>query len=122
MLLVILLCVTVIRLVGGGASYGNVFVDNKPICDYGWGLRDAEVVCSMQNMSAVAATSRSTFGRVNSGDFGMTRVQCEGGEKDVRSCKHDTEIPSWACDGGWAAGVVCDGGNTGLYNISISLL
>ena len=57
--LVILLFVIVIRLVGGGASYGNVLVDNKPICDGGWDQIDAEVVCSMLNMSAVAATTYS---------------------------------------------------------------
>ena len=89
-------------------------MENKPICgDWAWDLRDAEVVCGMQNMSAVAATRYSQFGQVNSEDFGMYRVECEGGEKDVRNCTHRTEIPS-RCDGGDAAGVVCDGGNTGL--------
>ena len=88
-----------------------MLVDNKPICHYYWDLRDAEVVCKMMNMSALAAIRKSQFGRVNRGEFGMDDVRCEGGEKDVRNCTHDTKIPP-RCHGGDAAGVVCDGGNT----------
>ena len=109
--------IVTVRLEGGGWNYGNVFVDGKAICNgdtYLWDLRDARVVCSMLNLpDAVAATTESEFGEVNPDDFGMWKVDCEGNEEDIRDCPHSSDIPSWACDGGTAAGVVC-GGNTRL--------
>ena len=99
---------------GGGRNYGNVFVDGKPICDVEWDLRDAQVVCAMLNLrDALAATTRSAFGRVRP-PFGRTKVGCEGNETDIRDCSHSIVIPSWWDCNVWAAGVVCRGGNTGL--------
>ena len=103
--LVVIVVVTV-ELRGGGPMAGNVFVDGRPVCDDEWDLRDAAVVCRLLfNVSALAATTDSQFGRVGS-DFSMDNVNCTGEEEDLRECHHETKDD---CRGTEAAGVVCGG-------------
>ena len=83
---------------------GNVFVDGQPVCDDRWDLRAAAVVCRMMfNVSALAATTRSAFGRVGYA-FAMTEVNCTGEEDDLRDCQHEIPRRCWQ-----AAGVLCGG-------------
>ena len=85
---------------------GNVFVNGGPVCDDEWDQRDAEVVCRMLfNVSALAATTDSLFGRVGE-DFSMDEVNCTGHEKKITDCQHETEDN---CRPWNAAGVVCGG-------------
>ena len=63
---------------------------------------------------AVAATTGSLFGEVNV-FYGMSDLECEGNEEDIRDCPHRSGIfIPWKCRShGHTAGVVCSG-NTKL--------
>ena len=53
-------CVGNLCLVNGGSSYGNLYVNDKPVCDDYWDIDDAYVACrSMGYGFASKATIRS---------------------------------------------------------------
>ncbi|GAV05681.1 hypothetical protein RvY_15774 [Ramazzottius varieornatus] len=100
-----------VRLIGGSTEYeGNVQIyhDHKwgSVCDDGWDIRDATVVCRQLGYT------RSDFGTTNS-RFGLggrqiwlSNVQCWGYERNLTTCRSD----GWGnsdCDTNEAAGVIC---------------
>ena len=94
-----------ITLVGGpNAQQGNVFVNGMPVCDDGWDLKDALVVCNQLGFpSVLRATESSEFGRVPT-TFRMDDVECTGEETSLLECKHD-RIDD--CGSNEGAGVIC---------------
>ena len=84
---------------------GNVFVGGRPVCDDGWSLVNAEVVCrELGHYGVEMITQRSHFG-YTSGHFSLDDVACHGNETSLAACPHSkTEN----CYGGEAAGVICD--------------
>ena len=90
---------------GPGIYKGNIFVGGKPICDDGWGLVNAEVLCrELQFFGVNMITKGSHFG-YTSGHFSMDDLACHGNESKITHCPHSE---SENCYGGEAAGVVCD--------------
>ncbi|XP_078725437.1 scavenger receptor cysteine-rich domain-containing protein DMBT1-like [Lampetra fluviatilis] len=82
-----------IRLVGGGSScqgrvevfYGGAW---GTVCDDGWSLQNAQVVCRQLGCgSAVAALSVAYFGQ-GYGQIWLDDVQCSGDEPQLSSCQH----------------------------------
>eukprot|EP00092_Neocalanus_flemingeri_P006029 GFUD01006497.1.p1 GENE.GFUD01006497.1~~GFUD01006497.1.p1 ORF type:complete len:1454 (-),score=172.81 GFUD01006497.1:158-4519(-) len=73
---------------GSSSSQGKVFVNNRPICDYGWDAKDATVTCRTLGYSFGIPTSGSIFGNVPV-DFIFKQVACNGSETSLANCGHD---------------------------------
>merc|ERR1719153_563773 len=85
---------------------GNVYVDDKPVCDDEWDDTDASVVCKELGFSSGGkATVESHFGKVDlETQSGFDEVDCWGGESSLVNCLHDSDHD---CYDGEGAGVVC---------------
>ncbi|XP_019630260.1 PREDICTED: scavenger receptor cysteine-rich domain superfamily protein-like [Branchiostoma belcheri] len=102
-----------IRLVGGHSSNEGrveVFHDGQwgTVCDDGWDLYDAQVVCRQLGYSgATEARVRAAFGQ-GSGQIWLNNVGCDGSETTISDCGHG----GWGshnCDHSEDAGAVCKG-------------
>ena len=58
------------------------------VCDDGWDLNDAQVVCSELGLDkAIAAVPNAYYG-LGSGQIWLDDVNCAGTEKTIRNCSH----------------------------------
>ncbi|XP_063963108.1 deleted in malignant brain tumors 1 protein-like [Lytechinus pictus] len=117
-----------VRLAGGSNdAEGRVEVMHDGswgiICDYGWDLRDASVVCRMLGYDGALKASRTArFGR-GSGRILLNYVNCEGTEDNLADCAHPgigryTNLCTHSRD----AGAVCYSGSMMFtFSLSISL-
>merc|ERR1719317_1415655 len=85
---------------------GNVYVDDKPVCDDGWDDTDANVVCKELGFpSGGYSTKESYFGKVDlERQSGFDEVRCSGRESSLVECRHESHDD---CGDGEGAGVVC---------------
>ncbi|XP_051974979.1 deleted in malignant brain tumors 1 protein-like [Xyrauchen texanus] len=76
------------------------------VCDNGWDLSDAAVVCrEMGCGSVIEAKTGSYFGQ-GSGSIWMTDVKCVGNESTLSSCQSN-KWSMYGCDHSKDAGVIC---------------
>ena len=76
------------------------------VCDDGWGLTDAHVVCRQLGYSgAISAYRHAFFGR-GSGPIHYNDVACTGSESRLADCSHRRNVHD--CYHSEDAGVVCD--------------
>ncbi|XP_064649689.1 deleted in malignant brain tumors 1 protein-like [Lineus longissimus] len=101
---------TVIKLEGGTSTEGRVMIKYNTqwgaICDDGWGLNDAKVVCNM--LCQTSSQAMALIGQYTSGvnRIWLTNLQCNGSEKSITDCPH----PGWGnhnCKMTEAAAVRC---------------
>uniref|UniRef100_A0A669BS82 Soluble scavenger receptor cysteine-rich domain-containing protein SSC5D n=1 Tax=Oreochromis niloticus TaxID=8128 RepID=A0A669BS82_ORENI len=76
------------------------------VCDDGWDLQDAEVVCRELGCGiALEALGSAYFGQ-GTGTFLHSNVDCSGSETSIDNCRYSSYI-SYSCHHGRDAGVVC---------------
>ena len=117
----------IVRLANGGApNQGRVEVNAGgvwgTVCDDGWGIYDAQVVCRMLNLSAAtAAPGRAAFGE-GRGPIWLDDLHCIGNENSLLSCSHNG-LGSHNCGHSEDANVVCGSLFTGSkYYIIIIII
>ena len=102
-----------VRLVGGnGVNTGRVevYYNNTwgTVCDNGWDLNDAAVVCRQLGFpGAISSSCCAVFGQ-GTGPIWLDGVRCTGSETSLSSCFH----PGWGrhnCYHHEDAGVNCQG-------------
>ena len=100
---------------------GNVYVDDKPVCDDGWDDTDARVVCKELGFSEGGyATKESYFGKVDlERQTGFDEVRCSGRESSLVDCRHESVDD---CGDGEGAGVVCYRDEEDYYDEEIETL
>ena len=107
----------IVRLVNGSTYEGiegrvEVYYNGEwdTVCDDGWDLIDAQVVCRQLGFgAAVAATDSAIFGK-GSGQNLLKYLSCLGTELSIEDCSHD----GWGvedCSHGEDAGVRCAASN-----------
>ncbi|XP_071959278.1 scavenger receptor cysteine-rich domain-containing protein DMBT1-like isoform X1 [Antedon mediterranea] len=103
----------VVRLVGGsGQNEGRVEIYHNgewgTVCDDGWGIPDATVVCRQLGYTeAIEAPGRATYG-AGSNLIWLDDVNCSGTESSIFDC-NSRDIGSHNCNHGEDAGAVCIG-------------
>ena len=116
-------CITV-RLVNGSTDYeGRVEVYHNgvwgTVCDDGWDLNDAQVVCNELGLGYATAARHNAFYGQGSGQIWLDEVNCVGTEATVKSCSH-SGWGSHDCSHGKDASVNCTVGtyvNSNKYNV-----
>uniref|UniRef100_A0AAZ1XPR7 Soluble scavenger receptor cysteine-rich domain-containing protein SSC5D n=2 Tax=Oreochromis aureus TaxID=47969 RepID=A0AAZ1XPR7_OREAU len=85
------------------------------VCDDGWDLNDAEVVCRRLDCgTALAAPKKAHFGD-GSGPIWLDDVSCSGNERSIIQCQH-RRFGKNSCKHNKDAGVICSGDPIRLVN------
>ena len=111
------------RLAGGSqSSEGRVEVyfagEWGTVCDLGWDINDAKVVCNMLGYPGAIHAISAFFGE-GSGPIWLTFLDCSGTESNIASCyEYNDWGQSQYCTGGHSqdAAVVCSSKSI-LYSI-----
>ena len=86
-----------------------MFYNNKwgTICDNGWDINDAKVVCRQLGYNdASNATKRAFFGEGTTQKIWFQDLECRGNEGSLFQCDHKG-VGKHNCDHTMDAGVVC---------------
>ncbi|CAI5689235.1 unnamed protein product [Oreochromis niloticus] len=106
------MCSGVIRLTGSGSTRcsGRVEVYHSnswgTVCDDGWDLNDAEVVCRQINCGSALEVPQSAHFGAGTGQIWLDDVTCSGNESSLTECQH-SGFGSNTCEHGQDAAVIC---------------
>ena len=105
--------VILVRLVNGHTSYEGrveVYYNDQwgTVCDDGWGLDDAQVVCTQLDLGYVtSALYRAYYGQ-GDGPIWLSNLDCDGTEMNIGDCRHSGwGIHTTFCGHSEDAGVRC---------------
>ena len=94
------------------------------ICDDGWDLNDANVVCRMLGFfKASSAPVQAAYGP-GSGNILLDEVDCTGEEKNITDCRKNS-LGDHDCCHEEDAGVICTGtylGSISIYHLIFSFM
>ena len=101
-----------VRLVGGDTLLEGrveIFLLGQwgTICDQGWDLVDATVVCHQLGYVRVVEAPRSAYFGAGSGPSWYYSVRCVGTERNLTECSYNNYNFGSACPHSQDAGVVC---------------
>ncbi|XP_039885347.1 deleted in malignant brain tumors 1 protein-like isoform X7 [Simochromis diagramma] len=108
------ICSDVIRLSGSGSTRCSgrveVYVNNiwGTVCDDGWDLNDAQVVCRQINCERALGALQSAHFGAGTGEIWLDDVTCSGNESSLTECQH-SGFGSNRCEHGQDAAVICSG-------------
>ena len=82
-----------VRLANGPTQYeGRVEVYHNgewgTVCDNGWDLNDAQVVCNELDLGPAIAAKHNTSYEQGDGKIWLDNVECIGTEWNIRMCSH----------------------------------
>ena len=111
----ILLIYFIVRLVNGPTKYeGRVEVYHNgvwgTVCDDGWDLIDAHIVCKELDFGYATAAEHRAFYGEGSGRIWLDDVDCFGTESSIGNCSH-RGWGSHSCGHSQDASVKCTAGN-----------
>ena len=69
-------------------TQGHVTVGGRHVCDDGWDISDARVVCKSLGFSDATAYRRSAQFGEGSGKIWLDDVACTGEESNLEECSH----------------------------------
>ena len=81
------------------------------VCDDGWDLSDAQVVCSELDLGHAIVVAHSAFYGQGRGRIWLDNVLCVGTERTIGNCSHRGWGIFYYCDHSEDAGVKCVSGN-----------
>ena len=110
-----------IRLVGGPTEYEGrveIFYNGVwgTVCDDGWDIYDAQVVCRRLGFGLATAAQQSAFYGQGSGQIWLDDLDCAGTEWTLENCSHR----GWGyedCSHSEDASVNCSAGNILLNRV-----
>ena len=111
-----IITVYVVRLVDGPTKYeGRVEVyyngEWGTVCDDGWDLNDAQVVCSEFDLGYAIFAAHGAFYGQGRGQIWLDNVECVGTERTIGNCSHRGWGTLRSCYHFQDAGVRCVSGN-----------
>lgn len=98
---------TIVRLVGSDGTRGDIEIYDKvyrqwrKLCDDGWNLRAATVVCRQLNLGPPISIYTHAAGRI----YGIESVDCVGTESNIAECNYTTDHDCYRDE---TAGVICN--------------
>ncbi|KAL4007278.1 hypothetical protein ACER0C_001130 [Sarotherodon galilaeus] len=108
------ICSDLIRLAGVGSSRCSgrveVYHNNSwgTVCDDGWNLNDAQVVCRQLNCGTALEAPQSAHFGAGTGQIWLDNVTCSSSEGSLTECLH-SGFGSNSCGHDQDAGVICSG-------------
>ena len=88
------------------------------VCDDGWNLNDAQVVCSELGFGKATAAIHSAFYGPGSGQIWLDDTICVGTEGTIGNCSH-RGWGSHDCHHGEDASVKCSSGSYRVFGIKL---
>ena len=88
------------------------------LCDEGWGLESATVVCNQLGLGKAISNLTSVFHGYSVENFLMTNTKCTGQEHFLKDCPNDFWRIDQTCSGQHVAGVICEGIVTNVITIN----
>ena len=79
------------------------------LCDEGWNLKSATVVCNQLGLGNAINYSTSVFHGSPVQTFLVTMTNCKGNEDFLKNCSNSFWTIDQTCSGQHVAGVVCEG-------------
>ena len=101
---------SVVRLVNGGNYYGRVEIYENgqwgTVCDDGWDMNDANVVCRQLGFSGATSALRNAAYGQGSGPILSHYINCIGSEASLLDCPFDQRLPDH-CNHSEDSSVIC---------------